>query len=126
MEMYNKTTDFILKIIAYMFGMFILFPNRVKPYLILILFIVSCFLYKKSNLKLLLNKGLPLFVLFSTYLFSLLYSSEIGTGINLILRITPLVILPYAFSVIGIFDTQMFFSNFKKSFIISYLLLCKE
>lgn len=122
MEKYNKTTDFILKIVAYMFGMFILFPNRVKPYLILILFIVSCFHYKKSNLKLLLNKGLPLFVLFSTYLFSLLYSSEIGTGINLILRIIPLVILPYAFSVIGISDTQMFFSNFKKSFIISLVI----
>ena len=122
MEKYNKTTDLILKIVAYLFGMFILFPNRVKPYLILILFLVSCFLYKKSNLKFILNKGLPLFVLFSTYLFSLLYSSEMATGINLILRITPLVILPFAFSVIGISNTQMFFSNFKKSFIISLVI----
>jgi O-antigen ligase len=122
MVKHKKTIDFSLKIVAYLFGMFVLFPNKVKPYLILLLFLVTCFLYKKSNLKLLLNKGLPLFFLFLMYFISLFYSCQIDTGINLILRMTPLFILPYSFCVIGLANNKLFFSNFKKTFIISLVI----
>lgn len=122
MENYKIALNFLLNKFGYLFGMFVFFPNKTKPYLILILFLVSCILFKTNDFKLLLRKGLPLLVLFLTYSFSLFYTQDLSSGIDLLIRMTPFIILPFTFSLMGIDNTQCFFNKFKKAFIYSLVI----
>ena len=109
--------NFILNKLGYLFGVFVFVPNRVKPYLVLILFLTSIILYRKSNFTSLIKKALPLLVLFFMYLLSLFYTSDLNQGVLLIVRMLPLIILPFSFSLIGTNNTELFFSKFKTAFI---------
>jgi O-antigen ligase len=113
----NSFLNNILNKLGYLFGMFVFVPNRIKPYLILILFLTCVFTHKIDNIKRLIRLALPLLVLFFMYFFSLFYTSDLNQGVILIIRMLPIIILPFSFSVIGINDTEIFFSKFKKTFI---------
>lgn len=117
MEKVKNLFNFILNKLGYLFGMFVFVPNRVKPYLVLILFLTSIILYRKSNFTALIKKALPLLVLFFMYLLSLFYTSNLNQGVLLIVRMLPLIILPFSFSLIGTNNTELFFSKFKTAFI---------
>ena len=118
MERIKILLNYIFNKLGYLFGMFVFVPNKIKPYLVFIFILLCLEEYKKFNLKI-LNKALPLLVLFFMYFFSLLYTSDFSSGITLIIRMLPIVILPFSFSVIGTNKTEIFFSNFKKTFIFS-------
>ncbi len=118
MESVKLFFNYILNKLGYLFGMFVFVPNRIKPYLVLILFLTSVIKYRKANIKRLIKKGLPLFVLFFMYFFSLFYTNDLNLGIILIIRMLPIIILPFSFSVLGINNTEIFFSNFKTTFIL--------
>lgn len=118
MERIKLFLNYILIKLGYLFGMFVFIPNRIKPYLVLILFLTSIIAYRKANIKRLIKNGLPLFVLFFMYLFSLFYTNNLNLGIILIIRMLPIIILPFSFSVLGINNTEIFYTNFKTTFIL--------
>ena len=119
MERVKFFFNYILNKLGYLFGMFVFIPNRMKPYLVLILILTCLISYRIVNIKRLISSALPMLVLFFMYLFSLFYTSDLNLGIVLIIRMLPIIILPFSFSVIGTDNTEVFFSNFKKTFIFS-------
>jgi O-antigen ligase len=119
MERVKVFFNYILNKLGYLFGMFVFVPNRMKPYLVLILFLTCLITCRIVNIKKLITSALPMLVLFFMYLFSLFYTSDLNLGIVLIIRMFPMIILPFSFSVIGTDNTEVFFSNFKKTFIFS-------
>lgn len=117
MQRVNFFLNNILNKLGYLFGMFVFVPNRIKPYLIFILFLTCVLTHKIDNLKRLIRLALPLLILFFMYFFSLFYTSDLNQGAILIIRMLPIIILPLSFSVIGINNTEIFFSKFKTTFI---------
>ncbi len=119
----NKNWNYLINSIAVLFGLFVLLPFKAKPYLVVLLFLVSAlsYFYKKGNEKRAIKKGIPILLLFIIALVSLCYTSNLNEGWKIIGRMIPLA-LPLAFCLLTDDDRDLFFKTFRKVFVPSCVL----
>lgn len=112
----NINTTSVMGVI---FGGFIFVPNKLKPYLLVLLIFFTLLNKIKPKLLDFFCKVLPISFLFILYSFSLIYSDNIKEGGILVFRMLPLLIVPISFFYMDRSVSKIFFDFFIKSFIIS-------
>ena len=119
----NSFLEKIVSSVAFLSGLFILFPLKIKP-IIVLAFLAFLFIFKinKENLK----KVFVVSILFFIYTISLIYCFDVKTGSDYIIRLSPLLIIPFCYSLIPDYFQNKFKTIFYKAFILSaslYVLL---
>lgn len=102
-------------------GAFILFPFKLKPFLVFVLFLFSIytFLKNKTEKTIEFRKIIMINLVLFAYVFSFLYSENLDRAIDYIVRSSPLFVLPLSFAIISEEYSKSLIDYLKKSFIIS-------
>lgn len=116
----NKNWNYFISGSAILFGLFVLIPFKFKPYLAVLVFILSglSFFYNNNNNKFHFKRGLLISILFVIAFLSLLYTNNLNEGWKIIGRMIPLL-LPMAVCLLTDYDRERFFNFFKKSFVVA-------
>lgn len=113
----------MFKFLGFLLGFFVFIPNMIKPYLVILVILLSVFSYsKREKPNNFLKNVLPIILLFILYLISLFNSSNIHLGLTLVGRMTPLFILPIAFFYMDEIKRKCLYDSFKKYFILALTL----
>lgn len=117
--MFKKLIDSskIYQIIGFLLGIFVFLPNKIKPYLVVLLVLLSFSSeFSKSNIKRAFLNTAPIALVYFLYLISLFNTSNIPAGISLIGRMVPLLLVPLSLYLIKAVNKAILVEVFKKVF----------
>jgi O-antigen ligase len=104
-----------INLIAILFGVFILVPFKLKPFLVVFSLVYVLFNYTKTNYK----PYLFFLIYYLVVLLTLFYCNNLENGINLLIRLLPFIIMPLFFSVLKKDELTQLKHNFIRIFIYS-------
>jgi O-antigen ligase len=104
-----------INLIAILFGVFILVPFKLKPFLVFFSLVYVLFNYTKTNYK----PYLFFLIYYLVVLLTLFYCNNLENGINLLIRLLPFIIMPLFFSILKKDELTQLKHNFIRIFIYS-------
>lgn len=107
--------------VAFFCGLFILLPFKIKPFTVLLFFILSLFsvINSKSRVKIETKTLVIYWLFFIGYAISLLFSENIQRALLILVRCVPLLIIPVAYSFLTFETKKQFNQLFRKTFIVA-------
>ena len=125
MSIKTKNIDFTFEnavtYVAFVCGLFVLLPFKLKPLTVFIFFVLSLFsiIKDRNRAKIKIKTVLIYSAFFIIYAISLLYSENMQKGFTILGRCIPLLIIPVAYSFLT-FETRVQFNQvFRKTFIVA-------
>lgn len=115
--MLKNNKYFLLELIAFICGLYLLLPLKIKPIIPIVLFVYTIFNFNFTKSK--IFKLLLINSLFINFLFSLIYAYNLKFGIDYLVRCLPIPIISMFFYVLSYDDLAFFAVKFKRFFIIN-------
>ena len=107
--------------VAFVCGLFVLLPFKIKPITVFIFFVLSLFsiVKNRNNLRIRIKTLVIYNFLFLGYAFSLLFSENIQRGFTIMGRCLPMLFIPLAYSFLTSEKRVQFNQIFRKTFIVA-------
>lgn len=117
----NFSVEKAVPYVAFLCGLFVLLPFKLKPVTVIVFFIFCLFSVFRKNTKTQFEFKTSLIIstFFIVYALSLFFSENIQKGITILVRCIPIILIPLGYSFLSSQVRTLFNQVFRKTFIIA-------